>query len=128
LIDIPQGATIIDAYIEFTVDEPNSGDAFLVIQGHDINDAPPFTSADGNVSDRNKTSESVLWSPLDWTAVGLKKQTPNIAAVIKEIVDRGGWTPMNSIVIIVTGTGERTADSYNGSPSGAPVLHVEYAP
>jgi hypothetical protein len=128
LIDIPQGATIIDAYIEFTVDEPNSGDAFLVIQGHDIDDAPPFNSADGNVSDRDKTSESVLWSPLDWTVAGLKKQTPNIAAVIKEIVDLGGWTPMNSIVIIVTGTGERTADSYNGSPSGAPVLHVEFAP
>jgi hypothetical protein len=32
------------------------------------------------------------------------------------------------MVIIVTGTGERTAESYNGSPSGAPLLHIEFDP
>jgi hypothetical protein len=30
------------------------------------------------------------------------------------------------LVIIVTGTGERTAESYDGNPSAAPLLHVEY--
>jgi hypothetical protein len=32
----------------------------------------------------------------------------------------------NSLVIIITGTGERSAESYDGRPSGAPLLHVEY--
>jgi len=33
------------------------------------------------------------------------------------------WVPL---VIIITGTGERVAESYNGDPNGAPLLHVEY--
>ncbi len=32
----------------------------------------------------------------------------------------------NALVILVTGTGERTAESYNGSSTKAPLLHVEY--
>jgi hypothetical protein len=33
----------------------------------------------------------------------------------------------DSLVIIVTGSGERVAESYNGDPDGAPLLHVEYS-
>jgi hypothetical protein len=127
-VDIPKGANIINAYIEFTVDEANEGDTYLWIQGHDSYDAPAFTSDYWNISDRDKTSASVSWNPSGWTTARAKKQTPNIAEVIKEIVDRTLWDSGHSIVIIVTGTGERTADSYDGSPSGAPVLHVEYTP
>jgi len=32
------------------------------------------------------------------------------------------------MVIIITGSGERTAESYNGSSTGAPLLHVVYDP
>jgi hypothetical protein len=57
---------------------------------------------------------------------GPDQQTPNIASIIQEIVNRPGWSSGNSIVIIVTGTGERTAESYDGNPNGAPLLHLEY--
>ena len=30
------------------------------------------------------------------------------------------------MVVIITGTGERTAESYNGSASGAAMLHIEH--
>jgi len=46
--------------------------------------------------------------------------------VIQEIVDRGGWAGGNSLVIIISGTGERVAESYDGASSAAPLLHVEY--
>jgi len=29
-------------------------------------------------------------------------------------------------VIIITGTGKRVAESYNGDAPGAPLLHIEY--
>ena len=32
-----------------------------------------------------------------------------------------------ALVIIVTGSGRRVAESYDGTPAGAPLLHVEYA-
>jgi hypothetical protein len=58
--------------------------------------------------------------------VGPDQQTPDIAPIIQEIVNRPGWSSGNSLVIIVSGTGERVAESYRGDPAGAPLLHVEY--
>jgi len=66
---------------------------------------------------------------MEWTTVGEAgpdQQTPQLAAIIQEIVDRAGWTDGNAIVIIITGTGKRTAESYNGNPVAAPLLHIEY--
>ena len=41
-------------------------------------------------------------------------------------VNRPGWAGGNSLVILVTGSGERTAESFNGVAAAAPLLHVEY--
>ena len=46
--------------------------------------------------------------------------------MIQEIVDRPGWSGGNDLAIIFTGTGTRTAESYNGKASAAPLLHVLY--
>ena len=73
---------------------------------------------------------SVPWIPDPWLIVGetgFNQRTTNIASIIQEIVGRPGWTIGNSLVIIITGTGKRVAESYNGDPSSAPLLHVEYA-
>jgi hypothetical protein len=51
---IPQGATITNAYIQFTVDERNSGTTNLTIKGHDSDDAPSFSTSSYNVSNRTK--------------------------------------------------------------------------
>ena len=45
---------------------------------------------------------------------------------MQEIVDQGGWTAGNSAVIVISGTGRRVAESFEGDPEGAPLLHVEY--
>ena len=44
---------------------------------------------------------------------------------MQEIVNRGGWTAGNSMAFIITGTGVRTAESFDGL--FAPVLHVTFA-
>jgi hypothetical protein len=54
------------------------------------------------------------------------QRTPNLAAVIQQIVNRPGWASGNALALIVTGSGHRVADSFNGSSTGAPLLHVEY--
>lgn len=41
-LDIPTGATIESAYVQFQVDETGSGDTFLTIEGEDSGNAPPF--------------------------------------------------------------------------------------
>lgn len=54
------------------------------------------------------------------------QRTPDLSSIVQEIMDRPGWSGGNSLVIIITGTGEWVAESYNGDPRGAPLLHVEY--
>ncbi len=69
------------------------------------------------------------WNPVAWTTkgeAGPDQQTPDIASIIQEIVNPLGWSSGNSLVIIITGTGQRTAESFDGDQNGAPLLHVEY--
>jgi hypothetical protein len=61
-------------------------------------------------------------------AQGDGQRTPNLAAVIQQIVDRAGWTSGNALALIATGTGKRVAEAYDGVASAAPLLHVEYVP
>jgi dienelactone hydrolase len=129
-LDVPQGATIVSVYVQFQADETDSQAASLLIEGQATDDAATFVSTSGSISARTRTGASVAWSPAPWTTVGEAgpdQQTPDIAAVIQEIVDRPGWSAGNALVVIVTGSGKRVAESYNGLPSGAPLLHVEYA-
>jgi hypothetical protein len=126
-IGIAQGAAIANAYIQFRVDETDYGSVSLTIRGEDIDDASSFTSSDYDISSRPTTTASVAWSPPDWNVIGQvgpDQRTPNIASVIQEIVGRPGWASGNDLVIIVTGTGARTAEAYEGYPSQAPLLHI----
>jgi hypothetical protein len=128
-IDIPQGTNISNAYIQFQVDEISTRAASINVQGEAIDDAPTFTSMSGNLSSRARTTTTVGWIPAPWSTVGESgpdQHTPDISSIIQEIINRPGWTSGNSIVIIITGTGKRTAESYNGEPSAAPLLHIEY--
>ena len=126
---VPQGETITNAYIQFQADETDSGKASLTIEGEAVDDAAQFTSAGYNITSRPRTSASVEWTPPEWTTVGERgpdQRTVNIAAVIQEIVDRPGWSSGQAMAFIISGTGTRTAESFEGDPAGAPELHIEY--
>ncbi|MCO6477746.1 MAG: T9SS type A sorting domain-containing protein, partial [Phaeodactylibacter sp.] len=91
--------------------------------------AAPFSSSSHNLSNRPVTAAAVSWAPPAWNSVGgagAAQQTPNISSVIQEIVGRNGYNSNSSVAILITGTGRRTAESYNGSPGQAPELCVEY--
>ena len=128
-LNIPQGANILSAHVQFTTDETNSGTTNLTIKGHDTDNSPIFTTSSYNVSSRTSTSASVNWSPSAWSSVGQAgstQKTPDIKTIIQELVDRNGWTSSSALSLIITGTGERTAESYDGASASAPVLTVIY--
>jgi hypothetical protein len=62
-----------------------------------------------------------------WDEV-ITKTAANISsrAVIQEIVNRPGWVVGNPLALIVTGTGKRVADAFEGHAAGAPLLHLDY--
>jgi hypothetical protein len=128
-LGLPQGATILGARVQFSSDEIDTGSADLVIEGQASDDAATFERVDGNVTDRPRTSASVFWDPPAWTsskASGADQRTPELTAIVQEIVDRPGWSDGNALVLIVTGSGTRTARSYDGTPARAAILEVEY--
>jgi len=101
------------------VDEASSGTTSLTIAGEATDNAGPFTSAAANVSSRRRTSAAVPWVPVAWSTVGqagAAQRTPDLTAVLGEIVGRSGWVSGNSVVLIVTGSGKRVAKAYDGAP------------
>jgi hypothetical protein len=125
-LSVPKDATISAAWIEFTVDETDSGETDLVILAEAVDDAATFTISQFNVTSRTLTNSVVAWAPPPWSTVGETHQTPDISSLIQEVVDRPGWSEGNALAIIISGSGERTAESYDGRPGSAPLLHVEY--
>jgi hypothetical protein len=127
-VAVPQGATILSAYLEFTVDETDSVATSLIFEGQAADYAPTFSMADHDISSRATTTASTLWDVPAWNSVGQVHQTPDLAAVVQEIVDRPGWYLGSAMAFVVTGSGERTAEAYDGVPSAAPLLHIEFDP
>ncbi len=128
-VDVPQGASITNAWVQFQVDEVNTEPTSLTIVGQAADDAPTFTSTAFDISTRPTTTASVPWSPVAWTTVGDRgpdQQTPDLSVVIQEIVSRPGWTQGNALALIVTGTGERTAESRDSNANAPAALHIEF--
>ena len=128
-LTIPPGAIISNAYVQFQADETGTTATSLAIQGQAADNAAAFTTATNNISSRPRTAASVSSAPPPWTTVGaagLDQRTPNLAAVVQEIVAQPGWSSGNSLAIIITGSGRRTAEAEDGVPAAAPLLHVEY--
>ena len=129
-ISIPRGATITNAYLEFTVDETNSGAFSMKVSGEATDNSTVFNASQYNISSRTKTNNFVNWSPANWVAENDLHRTPNLSAIVQEITDRNGWNKGNSMSFIVHGnsnpTSTRVAEAYDGETFSAPLLHIEY--
>lgn len=129
-VTIPAGATIITAYVQFTVDEQSTAATSLVIEGQATLNPTTFSASSRDVSNRPRTNAAVAWIPVAWATVGEAaeaQRTPNLAAIVQELVNQPGWSSGQALVLLITGTGERVAEAYDGEVAKAPLLHVEYA-
>ncbi len=125
-VDIPYGATITDAYIEFECDEATSGATSIVFYGEDADNAAQFDGTSYEVTNKEKTTTSVQWNSMPAWVVDTKYQSPDLSTIVQEISDRNGWSANNSMVFIVNGSGTRTAESFDGEDTAAPLLIVNY--
>ncbi|MEL7534128.1 MAG: SdiA-regulated domain-containing protein, partial [Bacteroidota bacterium] len=130
-VALPIGSVIINAYVEFTVDEITNAGTSVNIWAEDIGNAPTFTLGNSNISNRTLTTASQAWVPPIWNVVGQSgpnQQTPNLNTVLQEVISRNDWATGQALVIIIEGlNGRRTAEAYDGVPSSAARLVIEYA-
>lgn len=128
-VEVPKGARITSAHVQFKVDETGSTATTLTLRGQAADNAPSFGTATNNVSGRPTTAASITWTPPAWNTVGEAgpaQRTPDLAPIIQEIVNRAGWTRGNALALVITGTGKRVARAYDGEAAGAPLLRIEY--
>jgi hypothetical protein len=130
-INLPPGAVVTNAYIQFTADESNElTPTDLTIVGHADANSPRFSRAAYTVSNRIPTTASVAWAPDPWINkrdAGPEQRTPNIASIVEEIIAIPGWQTGNSVAFAISGTGKRTAEAFNSSePEITARLHIDF--
>ena len=128
-LQIPQGAKIRKAYIQFKAKTSNSEDLTLYIHGQDIGNSPEFDDKKAHeVSGRVKTSGKVTWTPGSWIEgrSNLPEQTPSLVDIVQSIIVKSDWEPGNALTMIITGSGtnQRKAYSYDGGHPA--ILVIEY--
>jgi hypothetical protein len=75
----------------------------------------------------------VTWDHYEPWAQDTGYTSPNIAAVIQEVIDRSGWSPRSGSLAVLYGTreregGNRNISSYDRGSDYAPKLEITYAP
>ena len=134
-VDVPQGATITSAFIDFSASSATSSSALSVeISGIDKDDATAFQGTSNELGDSASppTTEVVDWSNIPaWNTEDELQQTPNLKDIVQEIVDRPGWCGGNGMAFkfeVTSGNGQRVAKSFDDSPGVAPRLNLVYEP
>lgn len=127
-VNLPQGATVQNAYLEMTAYQTNTGSgASMLISGvnqDDPNDFSPYTRY--LLRDKPKTV-SVAWSGIPSFYKNSVYQSPPVTAIVQQIVNRAGWEPNNEMMFVFSNfTSKRGAYTYKGKPSGSVQLIIEY--
>lgn len=125
-IAIPQGAFIENAYIQFHADSDAGATTNLNIYGENVDDAAALMPNDYNISSRTRTAV-IAWNNVPSWTNGNTYVTPLISTIVQTIVDRNNWTSGNDLLIMIEGTGRRSATSFDGGSSLVPRLVIEYA-
>lgn len=128
--NIPEGATISGVYIQFTTDETDDVATDLLIEGELSPDSPAFTSTDGDLSSRSRSVENVAWDNIPaWDMIGEagpNQQTPDLTAVLSEIISQPDWESGNAVTFIISGTGSRNAISFDNSANAPARLVITF--
>lgn len=129
-VTIPGGATIQAAHMTVVGRVSPDADVLTNIYLEDSDDAvAPLNQAEHAADVR--TSAFTAWDDAQ-PAQDVDTDSPDIAAVVQEVVDRGSWASGNAMMILWDDDGTATANnndiiSYDGNTAKAMKLHVEYS-
>jgi len=129
-VPIPPNSIVTQANLRFTADEVTTGTTNLAIWAEASDDAPAFSTNSNDVSSRASTVKTSNWVPAPWNSVGesgSSQTTGDLSAVIQEVIDRPGWKENNHLVLVLSGSGARTAVAYEGDAASAAVLTIRYS-
>ena len=123
-LEVPDGATITNAHIEFQARLTGGGPADLTIAVEDTADAANFGSGGTDIAHRDYLDQATAWSPEPWVE-GESYQTADLAVMLAALVGADGIDADDALAFRLSGAGERTAWSFDGQGE-APRLVSEY--
>ena len=113
-------------YLQLSAAARSSGPTTLDIYAELSPNAASLELRDGDLSRRPLTAAHVKWSLEPWTTVGQSSRSPNLASVLKEILNQSGWQSGNAVLLVIHVSGaERLARVIDKRGHGAPVLYVQ---
>lgn len=115
-ITIPAGAVIDSAFIYVTSHEAKSAEDVTILNIYadaDVN-APTF-NMDALITDRTATSSSVKWTINYAWGLWTEDRTPDLKAIVQEMIDKEGWASGNPIAFIFKGTDEQGASEFENA-------------
>ncbi len=133
-LPLAKGAKISKAYLEFEVDETKGNDkpVNVIIEGQLVADAPGVADTAKNLSSRTAwTKAKVKWTVPMGLAVDVKFQSPDLSAILTELVNQAGWASGNAVLLAIRddpdapSTGLRCVEAVEGEATAAALLHIE---
>jgi hypothetical protein len=100
-LHVPQGSAIDFATLQVETSSDSVGNPGMRIYVAAEDDVAAFTSGYPLLPDRyDWVNTSIYWRPLSWFA-NVRYDTPDIAALIQEVVSRPGWQSGNYICVMI---------------------------
>ncbi len=126
-VTIPPGATIGAAAISLWAPSASFVAMDATIYGNKVANPSALTASASYISGLAQTTNSVNWSAT--LTSGQFNSSPDISAIITELIGQGGWASDNAMLFILKGVSSSDAceiENYDGSSSEAPTLSVTY--
>lgn len=126
-VNLPQGVSIRSATLTLTSSVMQTNGGSLTIYGESADQSQALSTNNGAIRARSSTQASVDWVPDAW-GVNQLVTSPDLAAVLHEIVSRSGWQASNALTLFVSGSGGRSVFARENGSASAATLTVEYVP
>jgi hypothetical protein len=131
-VPVPPGAKILEAHLRLSPSWYQERYGKFPVFGEDAGNTLPANKQ--NIATRNLTDHSVYWQIATPWPSRKYQESPDLAPIIQEIIDRDDWNKNNSLTLITKENyqlypGRRiywSAYSYETNPSLAAELYIKY--
>lgn len=132
-VTIPPGATIISSFIRFVSATGTAGTTCNVDITGESNGTPAVFSTYADYAARTRSGDSVNWNAIPAWVGGNIYDTPDFTEIVQEIIDLGGWSSGNALVIFIeddssTANAFREPASWDNVTYDEAELHVMWEP
>jgi peptidoglycan/xylan/chitin deacetylase (PgdA/CDA1 family) len=134
-VGLPKSARVTSARLKLAYNWASVAEVNTLLYGEAEDSSATFSATASNISGRTRTTSSVLWNAMPITTWGAVLASPDITAIVQEIVARPQWLSGNPITILQYESGPAqgaweavTIEGIVGTSCSAAVLEIEYTP